>query len=77
MKALKTAKEILKGRRMITLQRILVFLIFTLLLAFVVLFGVIMSIEGAALIIVTLLSVIALPWLHTFFFLLYRSLIDE
>lgn len=77
MKALRSAKEMLKGRRFIVLQRILSFFLFTGIVAFAFLLLVVMTAEVWALVAVTAISVILLPWMHTFFYTLYRSLLDE
>lgn len=77
LEALRSAKDLLKKRRLLVLQRVLLFAILSLLAAFVLLFIIVSIVPAFAGITVTILSIFALPWSHVFLFNLYRSLIDE
>ena len=77
MRALRTAKEVLKKRRLLVLQRILVFMIGSLIAAFAILLLSVIVFAPLAPIVVTLLAVVALPWGHSFMFILYRHIIED
>ncbi len=77
MRALRTAKEVLKRRRLLVLQRILVFSIGSLIVAFLTLLAAVILFAPLAPILVTLLAVFALPWGHSFMFILYRHIIED
>lgn len=77
LEALRTSKQLLKGRRFAVLRQSLIFLIISGLVAVLIVLGVIWLIPSLAIIAVAMMVVIALPWVHLFFYGLYRDLIDE
>lgn len=77
MKALRTAKEVLKRRRLLVMQRILVFILTSLLIAFGLLLLSVSIWPPIAPVFVSLLAIVALPWIHTFMYVLYRHLIED
>lgn len=76
LNAMRAAKDLLKKRRLLVLQRVLLFTILSLLAAFVLLLIVVSILPGLVTVVVTLLTIFALPWSHIFLYNLYRSLID-
>lgn len=77
LEALKTAKKLLKGRRFTALRHILGFLILSLIIAFAFLLFMVVIKAEAAILGVVALSILALPWFHSFLFAYYRELLNE
>lgn len=74
--AFRSARKILKGRRFATLRTAILFMILTGVLIMAPMLLIVWLIPDAAVIAAALLIVLTLPWFHTFFYGLYRELLN-
>ena len=75
--ALQTSAAMLKGRRFATLRLAIQFLLLTSLMILIPMLGVIYVIPDGAIVFAALFIVLSLPWLHIYFYGLYRDLLHE
>lgn len=77
LESLDIAKQMLKGRRFAVLKEALIFMVVTGLMILIPMLAVIYVFSQAAVVLAAIFIVISLPWMHMFFYGLYRDLLNE
>ncbi len=77
LESLDIAKQMLKGRRFAVLKEALIFMVVTGLMILVPMLAVIYVFSQAAVVLAAIFIVISLPWMHMYFYGLYRDLLNE
>ena len=76
LEARRTAKRMLKGRRIAVLKQAIVWVLITAVLGIAPLMAVIWVVPQIATVVAALLIVLLMPWTHLYFYGLYRDLLD-
>ena len=74
---LREAKLMLKGRRFLVLKQVTIFILLTAILCMALLLGIVYVLPDAAILAVTAIVVLLMPWSHLYLYGLYRDLVDE
>lgn len=77
MSAFTRAKQMLKGRRFLVVRQVLLFAALSAFLAMSLMLAVIYVWPAAGIVAVTLIVIMSMPWLHFYFYGLYRDLLNE
>ncbi len=77
LSSLKEAKRMLKGRRFLVLRQVAGFMLLTGVIALIVLLAVVYVVPDAAIVAVTILMILMMPWSHLYLYGLYRDLLND